>query len=35
VLSDEKGATAVAFLGRAVRFFRRHGIRVERVITDG
>jgi transposase InsO family protein len=34
VLSDEKGATAVAFLGRAVRFFRRHGIRVERVITD-
>ena len=35
VLGDEKGATAVAFLGRAVRFFRRHGIRVERVITDG
>ena len=34
VLADEKGATAVAFLGRAVRFFRRHGITVERVITD-
>ena len=34
VLGDEKGATAVAFLGRAVRFFRRHGIRVERVLTD-
>jgi transposase InsO family protein len=35
VLADEKAKTAVAFLGRAVRFFRRHGIRVERVITDG
>jgi len=34
VLSDEKAKTAVAFLGRAVRFFRRHGIRVERVLTD-
>jgi transposase InsO family protein len=34
VLADEKGATAVAFLGRAVRFFRRHGIKVERVLTD-
>jgi transposase InsO family protein len=34
VLADEKAKTAVAFLGRAVRFFRRHGIRVERVITD-
>jgi transposase InsO family protein len=34
VLSDETGRTAVAFLGRAVRFFRRHGIRVERVLTD-
>jgi transposase InsO family protein len=34
VLPDEKGKTAVAFLGRAVRFFRRHGIRVERVLTD-
>ena len=34
VLSDEKATTAVGFLGRAVRFFRRHGIRVERVLTD-
>jgi transposase InsO family protein len=34
VLADEKGKTAVGFLGRAVRFFRRYGIRVERVITD-
>jgi transposase InsO family protein len=34
VLADERGKTAVAFLGRAVRFFRRHGIRVERVLTD-
>lgn len=34
VLGDERAGTAVGFLGRAVRFFRRHGIRVERVITD-
>jgi transposase InsO family protein len=34
VLDDEKAKTAIAFLGRAVRFFRRHGIRVERVLTD-
>jgi transposase InsO family protein len=34
VLADEKAKTAVAFLGRAVRFFRRHGVRVERVLTD-
>ena len=34
VLSDEKAKTAVGFLGRAVRFYRRHGIRVERVLTD-
>jgi len=34
VLPDEKAKTAIAFLGRAVRFFRRHGIRVERVLTD-
>jgi transposase InsO family protein len=34
VLPDEKAQTAIAFLGRAVRFFRRHGIRVERVLTD-
>src|SRR4051794_28286015 len=34
VLSDEKATTAVAFLGRALAFYRRHGITVERVITD-
>jgi transposase InsO family protein len=34
VLPDEKAKTAVGFLGRAVRFFRRYGIRVERVLTD-
>jgi transposase InsO family protein len=34
VLSDEKATTAVGFLGRAIQFFERHGITVERVITD-
>jgi transposase InsO family protein len=34
VLTDEKGVTAVAFLRHAVAFFARHGIRVERVMTD-
>ena len=34
VLPDERAKTAIAFLGRAVRFFRRHGVRVERVLTD-
>jgi transposase InsO family protein len=34
VLPDERAKTAVAFLGRAVRFFRRHGIKVERLLTD-
>jgi transposase InsO family protein len=34
VLSDEKAKTVVGFLGRAVRFFRRHGIAVQRVLTD-
>jgi transposase InsO family protein len=34
VLSDEKATTAAAFLRRAVRFYRRHGISVERVLTD-
>jgi transposase InsO family protein len=34
VLADERAATAVAFLRRAVAFFERHGIRVERVLTD-
>jgi transposase InsO family protein len=34
VLPDEKAATAARFLVRAVRFYRRHGIKVERVLTD-
>jgi transposase InsO family protein len=34
VLADEKATTVVAFLRRAVEFYRRHGIRVERVMTD-
>jgi transposase len=34
VLPDEKGATAAAFLRRALTFFARYGIRVERIITD-
>jgi transposase InsO family protein len=34
VLPDEKAATIVAFLRRAVAFFARHGIRVERLLTD-
>jgi transposase InsO family protein len=34
VLPDEKATTAVAFLARAITFFERHGITVERVITD-
>jgi transposase InsO family protein len=34
VLADEKGTTAAGFLCRAVRFFRRWNIRVERVLTD-
>jgi transposase InsO family protein len=34
-LPDEKGATAAAFWARAVKFFRRHGIRrIRRVLTD-
>jgi transposase InsO family protein len=34
VLSDEKATTAIAFLKRALAFYRRHGIHVERVMTD-
>jgi transposase InsO family protein/transposase len=34
VLPDEKASTAVAFLGRALTFYARHGITVERVMTD-
>jgi transposase InsO family protein len=34
VLPDEKAVTAVGFLRRALRFFRRHGMTIERVMTD-
>jgi transposase InsO family protein len=34
VLGDERARTAAGFLRRAVRFFARHGIEVERVLTD-
>jgi len=34
VLSDEKAATAIGFLQRAIAFYRRRGITVERVLTD-
>jgi transposase InsO family protein len=34
VLGDEKAKTAVAFLRRAVAFYRAHGIAVERLMTD-
>jgi transposase InsO family protein len=34
VLTDEKASTAIGFLHRAVAFFARHGIDVERVMTD-
>jgi transposase InsO family protein len=34
VLADEKAATAVGFLRRALAFYARHGIQVERLLTD-
>jgi transposase InsO family protein len=34
VLPDEKATTAARFLVRAVRFYRHHGVTVERVLTD-
>jgi transposase len=34
VLPDEKARTAAAFLRRACQFYARHGITIERVITD-
>ena len=34
VLPDEKASTAIAFLRRAIAFYARHGISVERVMTD-
>ena len=34
VLANEQATTTVGFFRRALAFFRRHGIRVERVLTD-
>jgi transposase InsO family protein len=34
VLADEKATTAAGFLRRAIQFYERHGITVQRVITD-
>jgi transposase InsO family protein len=34
VLPDEKATTAVGFLRRAIAFYRRYGIRVERILSD-
>jgi transposase InsO family protein len=34
VLPDEKATTAVGFIRRTLAFFARHGIRVERILTD-
>ena len=34
VLADEKARTAIGFMRRAVAFFERHGMRVERLLTD-
>jgi transposase InsO family protein/transposase len=34
VLADEKSTTAIAFLRRTVAFYQRHGITVERLLTD-
>jgi transposase InsO family protein len=34
VLLDEKASTAAGFLRRAAAYYRRHGITVERILTD-
>jgi transposase InsO family protein len=34
VLADEQASTAVGFLRRAIAFYERHGITVERLMTD-
>ena len=34
ILDDEKGATCVAFLRRAISWFASHGVVVQRVMTD-
>jgi transposase len=35
VLADEKASTAIGFLRRAIAHYKRRGIRVERILTDG
>jgi transposase InsO family protein len=34
VLSDERATTAIAFLRRALAFFKRHGMQVRELLTD-
>jgi transposase InsO family protein len=34
VLADEKASTAIAFLRRALAFFKRHGMQVRELLTD-
>jgi transposase InsO family protein len=34
VLADQRTKTAIGFLERAVAYYRRHGIRAERLLTD-
>jgi transposase InsO family protein len=34
VLSDERASTAIAFLRRALAFFKRHGMQVRELLTD-
>jgi transposase InsO family protein len=34
VLEDEKASTAIAFLRRALQFFKRHGMQVRELLTD-
>jgi transposase InsO family protein len=34
MLADERQETVAAFLHRAVRWFRKHGVRAERILTD-
>jgi transposase InsO family protein len=34
VLRDEKASSAIGFLRRALAFYRRHGVKVEQILTD-
>jgi transposase InsO family protein len=34
ILPDERGPSCAAFLERAIRFYRTHGVHIERVLTD-